>query len=61
MQASVDLMLAIKDTMKPLVDQGMSMDEVLAQNPLSVFEKFAWFHIPTERMTMIIYCLLAEN
>ncbi|WP_281995042.1 hypothetical protein [Ruegeria faecimaris] len=54
-------MLAIKDTMKPLVDQGMFMDEVLAQNPLSVFEKFAWFHIPTERMTMIIYCLLAES
>lgn len=61
MKTSVDLLLAIKSTMESLVDQGMSMEDVLRENPLSVFEKHAWFHIPTERMTMIIYCLLTEG
>ncbi len=61
LQASMDLLLAIKETMKPLIDQGMSMDDVLKENPLSVFEKFAWFHIPTERMTKIVYFLLKEG
>lgn len=61
MQAAVDLMLAIRDTMQPLIDQGMSMEDVLKANPLSVFEKFAWFHITTERMTKIVYYLLTEG
>jgi glyoxylase-like metal-dependent hydrolase (beta-lactamase superfamily II) len=61
MKTAVDLLLAIKATMEPFVDQGMSMDEVLRENPLSDFEQHAWFHIPTERMTMIIYCLLTEG
>jgi glyoxylase-like metal-dependent hydrolase (beta-lactamase superfamily II) len=61
MQVAVDLMLAIRDTMQPLIDKGMSMEEVLEANPLSVFEKFAWFHITTERMTKIVYYLLTEG
>lgn len=61
MRTAVDLLLAIKATMEPYVDQGKSMEEVLRENPLSVFEQHAWFHIPTERMTMIIYCLLTEG
>ncbi|WP_299847013.1 MBL fold metallo-hydrolase [uncultured Roseovarius sp.] len=61
MQTAVDLLLAIKATMKPLIEQGMSMEDVLQENPLSVFEHLAWFHITTERMTKIIYHLLTEG
>ena len=61
LQAAVDLIVAIKDTMKPLVDKGMSMDEVLAEDPLEPFKKFAWFHITNERMTKIMYYLIKEG
>ena len=61
MRSAVDLLLAIKATIEPLIDQGLSMEEVLRENPLSDYEQHAWFHIPTERMTKIIYCLLTEG
>jgi len=61
MRSAVELLLAIKDTMEPLIEKGMSMEEVLRENPLSAFEQYAWFHIPTERMTKIVYCLLTEK
>lgn len=61
MQSAVDLLLDIKATIEPLIEQGMSMEDVVKENPLSVFEKFAWFHITTERMTMIVYHLLTEG
>lgn len=61
MQAAVELLLAVKASMMPLIDQGMSMEEVLQQNPLAAFEQFAWFHITTDRMTRIVYHLLTEG
>ncbi len=61
MAAAVDLLLAIKASMYPLIDMGMSMEDVLRENPLEVFERFAWFHITTERMTKIIYHLLTQG
>ncbi len=61
MQSAVNLLLAIKATMEPLIEQNMSMEEVLRKNPLSDFEQYAWFHIPVERMTKIVYCLLTES
>lgn len=61
LEAAVNLLLDIKETMQPLIDRGLSMQEVMQKNPLSVFERFAWFHITTERMTKIVYCLLTEG
>ncbi len=61
MQDAIDLLLAIKARVKPLVDEGMSMEDVLRLNPLAPFEKLSWFHITTERMTKIVYFLLSEG
>lgn len=61
LQAAVELLIAIKASMTPLVEQKMSIEDVLRENPLARFEGFAWFHIPTERMTKIVYHLLTEG
>lgn len=61
MRSAVELLLAIKTALEPLIEKGMSMEEVLRENPLSAFEQYAWFHIPTERMTKIAFCLLTEK
>ena len=61
MSAAVDLLLSIEEAMTPLVDQGLSMDDVVQENPLEPFEKFSWFHIPTERMTKIMYHLIKNG
>ncbi len=61
MRTAVDILLAIKATMEPLIDGGMSMEEVLRENPLSVFEPYAWFHIPTAQMTKMVFRLLTEK
>ena len=58
MQSAVDMLVAVKACMKSLVDRGMSMEDVLKEDPLAAFEDWSWFHIPTERMTKIMYCLL---
>ena len=37
---------------KALLDKGMSAEEVLAENPLSIYhDEYSWFFITTERMT----------
>lgn len=58
MQSAVDMLVAVKSCVKSLVDRGMSMEDVLKENPLAAFDDWSWFHIPTERMTKIMYCLL---
>ncbi|MFW2367407.1 MAG: MBL fold metallo-hydrolase [Desulforhopalus sp.] len=61
MQTAVDMLIDVKACVKSLVDEGMSMEEVLRESPLAAFEKWAWFHINIERMTKVIYCLLTED
>ncbi|MDB1125478.1 MBL fold metallo-hydrolase [Vibrio algarum] len=61
MQEALDMLINIKGCIKPLVEQGLSMEEVLRVNPLADFENWAWFHISIERMTKILYCLLTEG
>lgn len=60
-QTAMDMLIAVKSCVKPLVDQGMSMEEVLKENPLAPFGYWAWFHINIERMTKVIYCLLTAG
>ncbi|MDJ0760718.1 MAG: MBL fold metallo-hydrolase [Woeseiaceae bacterium] len=46
---------------KALVDQGMSADEVVAENPLAEYhEEYNWAFITTERMTRTLYRDLTE-
>ena len=61
MQKAVDTLIAIKERVKPMIEHGLSMEEVLKENPLSEFENWAWFHIDVKRMTKIVYCLLTEH
>ena len=45
---------------KALVDDGKSLDEIKAANPLSPYESWSWGFITTERMTETLYRSLAE-
>lgn len=47
---------------KLLVDQGKTVDEVLQENPLSVYhDTYNWSFISTERMTQTLYRSLTEG
>ena len=47
---------------KALIDKGMSAEEILAANPLSVYhEDYSWFFITTERMTQTFIRSLTEK
>lgn len=58
LQAAVDMLVEVQVSMRPLIDQGLSMEEVLQREPLAPFADWAWFHISIERMTKVIYCLM---
>lgn len=61
LQAAIDLLVAVKACIQPLVDDGMSEEEVIKRNPLADFEDWSWFHIPLERMTKIMYHALRQR
>lgn len=60
LQAAVDMLIDSQARVKALVDAGNSLDEVLAANPLSVYQSWNWDFITTERMTETIYRSLTE-
>ena len=39
---------------QPLIEKGMSEEEILTANPLAVYDDYGWFFITTERMTKTI-------
>lgn len=55
LQTAVDLLIDARSLVKALVDAGKSNEEVLAENPLSVYDNWSWDFITTERMTNTIY------
>ncbi|MEM7533943.1 MAG: MBL fold metallo-hydrolase [Chloroflexota bacterium] len=55
LQAALDVLIDANTLVTALADQGMTLEQVLAENPLSVYEDWGWFHISTERMTNILY------
>lgn len=60
LQAAVDMLIDSQARVKTLVDAGNSLEEVLADNPLSVYESWNWDFITTERMTETLYRSLTE-
>jgi glyoxylase-like metal-dependent hydrolase (beta-lactamase superfamily II) len=47
---------------KLLVDQGKTVDEILQENPLSIYhDEYNWSFITTERMTRTLYRSLTEG
>ena len=51
MQADIDMLIDGRTLVNALVDQGMSVDDVLEANPLAKYDAFSWAFITTERMT----------
>lgn len=55
LQTAVDMLIDAKSKVKALVDAGKSNEEVLEENPLSVYDSWSWPFITTEVMTNTIY------
>lgn len=62
LQVALTMLLDSRDRVKTLVDQGMSEDEVLAENPLADYgETWSWGFITTEIMTQTLYTALSSE
>lgn len=61
LQTAVDMLIDAKSRVKALVDAGRSNEEVLAENPLSVYDSWSWNFITTEVMTNTIYRSLSAE
>jgi len=61
LQAAVDMLIDAKSKVKSLVDAGMSNEQVLENNPLSVYDSWSWDFITTETMTNTLYRSLTSN
>lgn len=55
LQTALDLLINAKSLVKALVDAGKSNEEILAENPLAIYDSWSWDFITTERMTNTIY------
>jgi len=55
LQTAVDMLIDAKSLVETLVDAGKSNEEILAENPLSVYDSWSWAFITTEVMTNTIY------
>ena len=59
-QAAQNMIVDCRGLVKPLVEAGMSEDEVVAANPLADYDEWSWGFITTERMTRQMYQALAQ-
>ncbi len=59
-QRARDMLSDAHARVKRLADRGMSEDQVVAENPLSVYESWSWGFITTERMTRQLYQSLTQ-
>ncbi len=55
MKADIDMLVEGRAAVKALVDQGMSVDEIVAAEPLADFDSYDWGFITSERMTRTFY------
>ncbi len=60
LQAAVDMLIDAQAMVKALVDEGMSLDDVKAANPLNKYASWNWDFITTERMTETLYRSLTQ-
>ena len=62
LQVSLDMLLDAEARVKKLVDAGMTLEQVLAENPLALYhEQWNWSFITTERMTTTLYRSLTDG
>ncbi len=64
-EASIAMLIEARSLVAPLVDQGLSLEEVLEANPLApLHDDWNWGFICTPRMTLLLYndaAGIAEN
>lgn len=62
LQIALDMLRDAEARVKKLVDAGMSLEQVVAANPLAVYhEQWNWGFITTERMTSTLYRSLSDG
>lgn len=61
LKAAVDMLIDARARVKKLVDAGKSKEQVLAENPLSIYDSWSWDFITTARMTETIYRSLTSE
>ena len=62
LQVALDMLVDAEARVKKLVDAGMSLEEVLAENPLADYhDQWNWGFITTERMTTMLYRSLTDG
>jgi len=62
LQTAIDMLIDAEARVKKLVDAGMSLAEVQAENPLADYhEQWNWGFITTERMTSTLYRSLTDG
>jgi glyoxylase-like metal-dependent hydrolase (beta-lactamase superfamily II) len=60
LRAALDMLIDAQTRVQALVDDGMSLDDVKAANPLATYESWSWGFITTERMTETLYRAATE-
>jgi glyoxylase-like metal-dependent hydrolase (beta-lactamase superfamily II) len=61
LQSAVDMLIDARSKVRALVEDGKSLDEVKAANPLAQYESWSWDFITTERMTETLHRSLTSN
>ena len=62
LQVALDMLIDAEARVKKLVDAGMSLEEVLTENPLADYhEQWSWSFITTEVMTTTLYRSLTDG
>lgn len=61
LQAARDMLADARDRVKALVDAGKSEQDIVADNPLAVYEDWSWDFITTEVMTRTLVRDLRDN
>jgi glyoxylase-like metal-dependent hydrolase (beta-lactamase superfamily II) len=55
LQAAIDMLLDARARVRKLVNEGRSVEEVLAADPLAEYDTWSWDFVTAERMTRTLY------
>ncbi len=61
LKADIEMLVESRELVKALIDKGMSVDDIVAANPLAKYDSFNWGFIDAERMTRTLYRSLTTD
>ena len=61
LKADIDMLVESRKLVKALIDKGLSVDDIVAANPLAEYDAFNWGFIDSERMTRTLYRSLTTD